>query len=1381
MKKRVWIALISIALLCLLCGAASAVPAMTDDGCWSINAGTKENTVYLTDFYAEADTTHKYLVSGSVNPDASSVYDRLVFPYTVNAGEVTYIVEGIKDFCFITSHKLDAGIKRAILAEGIVEIGEYGFSACSNLESIQLPSTIRKIANRSFANCSSLKELNIPYHEDSSEVGSLAYFGTELFNNTQYLNVSFGGTFAQWGAKTLGDTLYYRYAPGLRIETTDGYSFGWCGDRYGVSNGSTRTWTMTPDGVLSLGLAGEEGTIVSPGWDAEAVRVVSMQTPWDDLTSLAADNGLFDQMIGLTAIEISTPTDTYFTHGGILYNYGFRSEGSVAYCPLGYTGIVEIPSSVTNIDFSKFAGRPGITGFTVESSNDNYFARDGILYQWKNNSEAELIYCPASYTGVVQIPGSVCSINADVFAGCNGITGFAVDEGNPSYTAVNGILLNAAGTQIVLCPPGMKNITIPAGVDSWSGDVFRLISGSFTVTMQSPLTAIPENAFKDCSGLTSVTIPNSVTRIFPYAFMGCTGLGSVTIPDSVNSIGSGAFDGCTGLISVTIPNSVQNISDVVFYGCTGLTSITLPNALSTIDSRLFYNCTSLTGITIPSSVTKIRSYAFDGCSGLTAIAIPGNVTELGEGAFAHCNNLTNMYYNGTSAKWANVSKGRQAIPNSCTVHTLDEQDAYVNIDLVGMTENDNITLTDGYGTVTAITFSGDYGFWENNPKIIVTPGTGRRVTYYIGYTRTEGGVTSAQTAAGGTYTSTFIIPLDRNCGVPEISLVFEDDDGYAVYHLFVNENRLDTLADINATSWTLTSNEESYHNGDIVLVDQGGIGQRKTFTLTLTPNGCGCAGELIYGSNRMTVTDATLTYTFTLSGSDINLNLTWFDKSARHTVTYDGNGSDGSTPTQVVVDSAAVTVAENSFDGKSSSDWFIFNGWNTEADGSGTAYAPGARIESLQQDLTLYAQWIPAWRLVFRENGGEGSMDPILRPKTDAEVTIPPCGFTYPGKALKEWNTKSKGTGTAYQPEATITLSTNTTLYAIWGDAWIITADADPALSGTVTGTGAYLQNTPVTLTAAPAEHYLFVNWTDESGEVLSTEAEYTFNPMANSQLTAHFVRSEYAITAQYCTVTLIDDSEPVAFAEPGTRLSIGRDYENQPEGMYWTGTFSVNGKTLPEGVYDFTMPEEDVTVAAVYVPQESITIDLSTAPVAVPGETIFGCGEMELDVESLVYRMDLNDDGIFDLKLLPQEGESGDILVSPLHGMTALSPSCTKDISGEHGRYGTVIFLFELPAFEVPTGSAGSFVLPSALTTIEESAFEGNAMITVVDASHCTAINAKAFKGCTGLTKIRADQNCAIHTSAFDGCGIVYVFAPAGGAAENTCALIESCIFIPE
>lgn len=46
---------------------------------------------------------------------------------------------------------------------------------------------------------------------------------------------------------------------------------------------------------------------------------------------------------------------------------------------------------------------------------------------------------------------------------------------------------------------------------------------------------------------------------------------------------------------------------------------------------------------------------------------------------------------------------------------------------------------------------------------------------------------------------------------------------------------------------------------------------------------------------------------------------------------------------------------------------YIFSGWNTEPDGSGTSYAAGDVID-LDGDVTLYAQWqqISGFRAVMR-------------------------------------------------------------------------------------------------------------------------------------------------------------------------------------------------------------------------------------------------------------------------------------------------------------------------------------------------------------------------------------------------------------------------------
>ena len=84
-----------------------------------------------------------------------------------------------------------------------------------------------------------------------------------------------------------------------------------------------------------------------------------------------------------------------------------------------------------------------------------------------------------------------------------------------------------------------------------------------------------------------------------------------------------------------------------------------------------------------------------------------------------------------------------------------------------------------------------------------------------------------------------------------------------------------------------------------------------------------------------------------------------------YTLTYDANGgrgtmTDENSPYQ---GGSTVTVLDNEFY------WtrHTFTGWNTEADGSGTAYQPGDTFE-ISSDVTLYAQW--------RYTGGGGDVEP---------------------------------------------------------------------------------------------------------------------------------------------------------------------------------------------------------------------------------------------------------------------------------------------------------------------------------------------------------------------------------------------------------------------
>lgn len=75
---------------------------------------------------------------------------------------------------------------------------------------------------------------------------------------------------------------------------------------------------------------------------------------------------------------------------------------------------------------------------------------------------------------------------------------------------------------------------------------------------------------------------------------------------------------------------------------------------------------------------------------------------------------------------------------------------------------------------------------------------------------------------------------------------------------------------------------------------------------------------------------------------------------ATFSVSFDANGGDGTiTSITDIACGGTATLTENTFTRTN----YTFAGWNTQADGNGTAYADKASITNIKTDITLYAQW----------------------------------------------------------------------------------------------------------------------------------------------------------------------------------------------------------------------------------------------------------------------------------------------------------------------------------------------------------------------------------------------------------------------------------------
>ena len=184
--------------------------------------------------------------------------------------------------------------------------------------------------------------------------------------------------------------------------------------------------------------------------------------------------------------------------------------------------------------------------------------------------------------------------------------------------------------------------------------------------------------------------------------------------------------------------------------------------------------------------------------------------------------------------------------------------------------------------------------------------------------------------------------------------------------------------------------------------------------------------------------------------NDMTLYAQWVHQTA--IVSFSANGGTGTMADQSVLTNTETPLSQNTFI------WVghIFMGWNTQADGSGTAYADKAEV-SINTGMTLYAQWEPSAEVTFDANGGSGTMETQIVPKSIA-TTLKPNTFTNGEMLFAGWNTHADGSGAAYSDKAQINTNVDVTLYAQWSDAVIMDE------STTTLGSFRYTINRDVTI-----------------------------------------------------------------------------------------------------------------------------------------------------------------------------------------------------------------------------------------------------------------------------------------------------------------------------
>lgn len=268
------------------------------------------------------------------------------------------------------------------------------------------------------------------------------------------------------------------------------------------------------------------------------------------------------------------------------------------------------------------------------------------------------------YVKYIYISDTVQYIDEQAFVYCKQLRGVYVDDNNPWYTDVDGILYTKDMKTMLLYPICRctqivyDDIEAAGEVTNIGLDIKETINASGE-NLDALYLDFKNKASDDISrvlfdemlergvmapyiGTYYIVKENTGTSITVEKAWSCDEVYS--IPEGVERIAKNCFYKCDRLQRIDIPSTVKEIGNMAFFKCYGISLVTLPDGLVSIGSDAFSYCENMKyAIFIPESVEKIDHHAFYQCDRLErfyvedaseeTITLGGNWQPKSENAF----------------------------------------------------------------------------------------------------------------------------------------------------------------------------------------------------------------------------------------------------------------------------------------------------------------------------------------------------------------------------------------------------------------------------------------------------------------------------------------------------------------------------------------------------------------------------------------------------------------------------------------------------------------------------------------------------------------------------------------------------------------------------
>ena len=348
------------------------------------------------------------------------------------------------------------------LPEGVTRIGNNAFSYCLSFTSVELPSTVRKIDESAFEGCN-IASINFP--EGLEGIGGFAFADCIYLGNVQFpTTLQYIDRWAFSGCEGLDE---------VSIPT----SVKSIGDNAFANCVNLSTLELA-EGLLSI----DDNAFLS----CEQLTNVSLPA-----TVTFIGGGIFADCKRLNQIDVAAGSTAFCAVDGVLYD---KARTALVQYPAGKDdSSYFLPDGVTSIGDYAFSGNEHLTNITLHD---------------KLQSIGSYAFARVSAVREMSVPASVELIGESAFHDCLSLAAINVEEANPNYKSIDGVLYDKALTTLMQYPEGKTTADYVA-----------------PKTIQS----VPSYAFFNNTHLATVDLPDALQFIGDFAFGFCSQLSQLTV------------------------------------------------------------------------------------------------------------------------------------------------------------------------------------------------------------------------------------------------------------------------------------------------------------------------------------------------------------------------------------------------------------------------------------------------------------------------------------------------------------------------------------------------------------------------------------------------------------------------------------------------------------------------------------------------------------------------------------------------------------------------------------------------------------------------------------------------------------------------------------